>query len=227
MLPSRPNLSTSSTNNARPASTIWLVDGRTVDDAELARDAAWLNADEAARYGRFVQPLRQRQFLIGRVLLRRALGWLLNVPVGAISLTERPGLAPLLDHVEPAPGFSLSHSGPWVACAVCAQSALGLDIEVMDAQRDLHALAEQAFNAEEKRWFAKQSNRTRVAAFYQLWSSKEARIKLAANSASTCEGSQLILPHPSISMVLCSALQTEAMLMHDAFGSLPLAARPA
>lgn len=180
---------------------VWLLDGRAIDDAQLAPYAAWLGRAEALRYARFVRPLRRRQFLIGRALLRLALGELLGVPAGAVRLRERPGHAPALDFPAAAPGFSLSHSGPWVACAVSADTALGLDIEVVDAARDLAALAEQAFEPAVATALARLPAAARAAAFYRAWSAQEARYKLGACAAPAC----LSLPHAELSIALCSA----------------------
>ena len=198
-----------------------MQDGGAVDDAALAACLGWLSAPESVRYHRFVRPLRQRQFLLGRALLRRTLGQLLSLPPESIALTERDGLSPLLDYPGSTIGFSLSHSGSWVACAICAQSPLGLDIEMLDAQRDLSALAQQAFDVSERNWFAAQPAGARVAAFYYLWSRREARIKLASNSGSTQPGFQFVLPHGSVSVVLCSAVAVDAHLVNDAFHSVP------
>lgn len=180
------------------------MDGRTVGDDTLARYVAWLNPAEQTRYQRFVRSERQRQFLIGRVLLRLALGNLLNIHAATISLTERSGNAPLLNGPKPTPGFSLSHSGPWIACAVSAQTALGLDIEVKNAARDLASLSEQAFDADDIALVHAQPDNERVAAFYDLWSAKEARYKLASTHDLASGASCIALPHSDISMVLCS-----------------------
>ena len=131
-----------------------MVDAHAVVDADLPRLRDWLSAGEQARCQRFVRAERLRQFVIGRVLVRMALGRVLGVPAREVVLEEQVAGAPLL--VAPvvpgvAPGFSISHSGRWVACAVSAVTALGLDIEVLDATRDLAALAQQAFDAQEVR----------------------------------------------------------------------------
>jgi 4'-phosphopantetheinyl transferase len=180
---------------------VWLVDGRGVDDAGLSAFLPWLSEGEVARYDAFVRRERQRQFVLGRVLLRRALGELLGVPARTIELTEQPGKAPRLAWPRcDSAGLSLSHSGPWVACAVSADTALGLDIEVIDSSRDLVALAGQAFGADQNAWLAARPDSCRVRDFYQLWSTQEARIKLGAEAAHTC-----IMQHPHFAAVLCSA----------------------
>ncbi|MBV7535656.1 4'-phosphopantetheinyl transferase superfamily protein [Duganella sp. sic0402] len=183
-----------------------MVDADAVTDADLQRYRGWLTASEMARYQRFVRAHRQRQFIVGRVLLRAALGRLLAVPPLDIRLEEQVGKAPRL--AAPllkgaAPGFSIAHSGRWVACAVSAQTALGLDIELRDATRDLPALAAQAFDVDEMARWARIQNLAgdeRVDGFYRLWSEKEASFKLGVVGGGHC----VSLPHAELSVVLCS-----------------------
>lgn len=190
---------------ATHAAQVWLVDGSTVGDRALAGFMSWLTPAEAQRYGRFVRRERQRQFLIGRVLLRQALGRLLGMPGSSVRLLERAGNAPLLDLPGSASvGFSLSHSGVWIACAVSATTAVGLDIEVIDPARDLAALAAQAFDSEQNAWLAARPEASRARDFYQLWSEKEALFKLQLPSAQCIR-----LMHPALSVALCSAYRLE------------------
>ncbi len=183
-----------------------MVDADAVTDAELQRWRGWLSADEMARHQRFVRAQRQRQFVVGRVLLRAALGRLLGVMPQEIRLEERVGNAPQLTAPVVSgmqPGFSISHSGRWVACAVSAQTALGLDIEMMDGARDLNALAAQAFDSGEMlHWERLQGLPApqRVEGFYRLWSEKEARFKLGVAAGGHC----VLLPHAELSVALCS-----------------------
>lgn len=185
--------------------TLWMVDADAVADADLLRFRDWLSAGELARYQRFVRAQRLRQFVVGRVLLRKALGRLLNVEAREIQLEEQVGKAPLL--VSPVvkggmPGFSIAHSGRWVACAVSAQTALGLDIEMRDAGRDLGALAAQTFDAREMaRWEGLPEAR-RVDGFYRMWSEKEARFKLGEGA----DGHYVAVPHDELSVVICSQM---------------------
>ena len=186
---------------------IWLADIESAGAASLQDWHAWLGESELARYQRFIREQRRRQFVAGRGLLRMALARLLKLAPSDIQLEEQVGKAPLL--VLPkrlsasVAGFSISHSGRWAACAISAQTTLGLDIEIKDGTRDLAALAAQAFDAVElagwRRQHAALPEAQRTEAFYRLWSEKEARFKLGA-SAAAC----IALPHEELSVVLCS-----------------------
>jgi 4'-phosphopantetheinyl transferase len=182
---------------------LWLVDADAVTEEDLQRYRGWLTPEELARDGRFVRRQRRRQFIVGRVLLRAALSRLLGVAPQDVRLEERPGSAPKLIAPLPGgaePGFSIAHSGRWVACAVSTQAALGLDIELRDPSRDLAALAEQAFDESELAQWLGLPEEARVDSFYRLWSEKEARFKL-----SRPEGCCVALSHEELSVVLCSA----------------------
>ncbi|MFZ6767714.1 4'-phosphopantetheinyl transferase family protein [Undibacterium sp. Di26W] len=179
------------------------MDSSLVNDGELACYTSWFTPTELQRYQGFVRRERQWQFLVGRILLRQSLSQLLGVPASTLQLTERPGNAPQLDFpAYPDLGFSLSHSGNWVACAVSTSTRLGLDIELLDPDRDFSALALHAFDAVDNAWLQQQDAASRVRDFYQLWTSKEAHIKLNVTSAEC-----LHFQHPELSITLCSARQ--------------------
>lgn len=194
------------------AATVWLFDSRNLDAATVAAFEDWLGASERVRRAGFVRSERHRQFVLGRALLRCALAPLLGVAPTNIALIERRGQAPLLDSPVPdLPHFSLSHSGPWIACAVSSGAALGLDIERRDATRDIHALAAQAFDAHQQAMLASLPPTQWVEAFYRLWSTVEARHKLGAPVAY-----EAVLAHPALSIVLCSAQPLKPVLMDGA-----------
>jgi len=108
------------------SSVVFLLDIGTdtseIDDAQIALLLSWLSPTELARYDRIARPLRKRQFLAGRMLLRYALAQLLKIPAQRITLTEQERQAPLLriagieEEASLLPHFSISHTGNWAAC---------------------------------------------------------------------------------------------------------------
>ncbi|HEX2605582.1 MAG TPA: 4'-phosphopantetheinyl transferase superfamily protein [Oxalicibacterium sp.] len=197
--------------------TLWLTDSRSVDSRTLDSRMDWLSASEAARYRRFIRPQRQRQFLLGRILLRIALAELLGIETSGIALAERPGNAPALIGIVPVPAFSIAHSGHWVACAVSTDTPLGLDIEVRNSERDLAALARQAFSRKEADALAKLDGEARVRTFYELWSRKEAAYKLISTLPTGERHSPhfTTLAHPDLSIVVCSAHAAVRITLRD------------
>lgn len=183
------------------AAAVWLVDCRRISDTELAPFGAWLGPSEQQRLARFVRDERRRQFIAGRALLRQSLAPLLGIAAADVPLVERPGQAPMLDLPgSEQVGFSLSHSGGWVGCAVSATTRLGFDLELVDPSRNIGELASQAFDLDTQAWLAARPEASRLRDFYRLWSAAEARFKLHAPVAT-----EIAFPHPALSMVLCAA----------------------
>ncbi len=158
------------------------------------------------------------------MLLRFAISTLTGIPATAIGTIIRPGLGPQLQLPDdvPPPHFSLSHSREWIACAVSTEHAIGLDIEVLDAERDVLALSEVSFRADERACLLRQHGAERIAAFYRFWTLKEAIYKLFSNAGLQRDLPALIdangtllsqgnswfasIPqHASLSIALCSA----------------------
>ena len=67
------------------------------------------------------------------------------------------------------------------ACVTSAQATLGLDIEVIDSRRDIFGISKMAFRRGEHSWLMSQPKAERLAAFYSLWSAREALFKLQCN----------------------------------------------
>lgn len=178
---------------------LWLADADALDDETLADFVAWLSPAERARYQAFLRPLRRRQFLVGRILARQALGMLLERSGDGLCLVEQTGAAPVLaGSFQLSPSFSISHSGRWVGCAASAQGSVGLDIEVINLDRDVSALAEQAFDAAEYEYWVRQPLAQRAPMFYSLWTAKEARFKLQA------EGGECVhLRYGNLAIAVC------------------------
>jgi 4'-phosphopantetheinyl transferase len=167
-----------------PSATLWLLDGSQVQEVDLAFFVARLGASEAHRLSSFTRKERQRQFLLGRMLLRIAVADLTGLSPDELHVIERRGKSPQLifpNRQSLFAYFSLSHSREWVACATSPQATLGLDIEVIDPRRDIFAISKMAFQSIEHSWLLSQPEAERLSAFYSLWSAKEALFKLQSN----------------------------------------------
>jgi 4'-phosphopantetheinyl transferase len=229
-------LSKPPTSNAIVSSTVlWLVDSRRLQADDIGCLQARLSTDEARHFTRFIRAERQRQYLLGRMLLRLAVSHLLHVPPESISTIDRIGLSPSLVIPDgcPHPGFSLSHSGHWVACAISSSAVLGLDVEIIDATRDLAGIAEAAFQPAEAAWLGSRPDAERVAAFYRLWTLKEALFKLTSNRGHAQDDVSLVdgigapvshgdgwfvhaMMHADIAIALCSTQPLPDITLVDA-----------
>ncbi|QGZ39036.1 4'-phosphopantetheinyl transferase [Pseudoduganella flava] len=197
------------------AAHVWLADIGALDEARLDLYWQWLSDSERAR--EFARPQRRRQFIAARALLRIAAGDLLGLPPAAVVFGGQAGRAPWL--VSPAvalPGLSVSHSGDWVACALSTETALGLDIEVKEAGRDVDALAEHAFDAATCARLAALAPGERLHEFYAAWSAQEARIKLGMDAVNLEAAACVAVAHDVLAIALCAAQPLAAPVVHVA-----------
>jgi len=217
-------LSSPTNKYAGPSAAVWLLNSNTVREDDIAFFAQRLGASEAQRYACFTRRERQRQFLLGRMLVRLAVANLTAVPADEIEIVERPGYAPriVLPYAQQsAPNSSISHSRDWAACTVSLEATLGIDIEVNDPGRDIVGLSQFAFQQDEQLWLSRQPDTARLPAFYQLWSTREALYKLMSTlgrettlsplngmngqlAQQDCDWHRYASTHSNLTIVVCS-----------------------
>ena len=135
-----------------------------------------LTPDELARSERYVVEPPRRRFRLCRRALRQVLGWSLNVDPASLRFeTERNGKPVLQGH--PDCYFNVSHTGDWGVIAVSRSRHLGVDIEAIDPRHNHEGLARRFFSDHEQRQLQELPEELRQAAFYRLWTSKEAYMK--------------------------------------------------
>lgn len=144
-------------------------------DLDGERDPACLSPGEREAAARFADPDEGRRRAAARVALRTLLGGYLDRAPAALRFGTGPQGKPFL---EDAPGleFNLSHSGP-DALVAAARMTVGVDLErtVRRAPVDERRLANRFFTPEEVA--AWQVGRRTDAAFFRLWTRKEAVLK--------------------------------------------------
>ena len=140
-----------------------------------------LNPVERGRAAAYVKAVDRDRFTVGCALSRLVLGGLLGIPAASVPLTRecdscggphgRPRVTGTGLHL------SVSHSGSHVALAVTAAGPVGVDVERITP--DSVDLAGSVLAADEHRLLAGLSGADRTAAFFQLWTRKEAALKAA------------------------------------------------
>lgn len=134
-----------------------------------------LSAEEWARAATISDARRRQAYRRSRSLLRRALGGYLGLAPEAvdieISSTGKPGVA----H-RAGIGFSLSHSGDWLAIAM-ADCAVGVDIETQRPHLDPLKLARRFFSSADAAALEGASSADRPEMFRRQWVAKEATAK--------------------------------------------------
>lgn len=164
-------------------SALWLADC-TDDRAWRARALSLLGPSEQQRYAAIQHPLRRRQFLLGRLLLRHMLTRRFDRPLEHWQMAEQPQQAPRLLGLTPQPlAFSIAHSRHRVACLLTGDAVAGCDIEYMGRARNVMEIAALYFSAQDAQALAALHGSARIQAFYRLWTRHEARYKAAAPQA--------------------------------------------
>lgn len=143
----------------------------------LSRGEHWLTGAERARLAAISRAERRAQFLAGHWLARELAASVLDrAPDRLEFVTDDAGRPRIAADGEPVGFVSLSHSGGRLACAWSWQP-IGIDLEFPQPRRDLDAVSRYTFSDAELAWLAGQGADRREAAFYRLWTLKEARGK--------------------------------------------------
>jgi 4'-phosphopantetheinyl transferase len=134
-----------------------------------------LDAGERHRAARFRFEQDRVRYILAHAVWRLALGVCLGMDPALVPLASTPSGQPRLPGTDLATG--LSHSGSWVAVAVCAAATVGVDIECSPSRiilDDLIAtICTPAEAADVRRLPAPQRERTLLT----LWTRKEALLK--------------------------------------------------
>ena len=100
---------------------------------------------------------------------------------GSLEVVRAPSGKPLFAE-EGAPRFGISHSRGVCAAALCTDSELGFDLEVIDESYDTDGIAKRFFSKEEQQRLS--ASEDRASKFFLLWTAKEARAKLSGKGLS-------------------------------------------
>lgn len=143
--------------------------------AQLAPLSALLDEAERARAARYLPENSRRQFTAARGQMRQVLGALLHRSPQDLRVTTgaygKPALA------GDALRFNLSHSGGLALLAVTLNQDAGVDIEAATRKVDFEKLAPRFFAPAEAAALAALPSEQQPAAFFKIWTRKEAYIK--------------------------------------------------
>ena len=153
---------------------VWCVE---LDAAgEEAALAAYLSADEheAERAG-LLSGTHQRRFVVARGMLRQLLGRYLDRDPGAVAFARGAHGKPFLQKGELH--FNVSHTHELALYAIARDREVGVDVEWMRPQVAHEQIAARFFSLEEQEALAQVPDEERRAAFYNIWTRKEAYVK--------------------------------------------------
>lgn len=137
--------------------------------------AVLLSDDERRRAERFIDAAVKTRFIIARGILRTWLGATLSRPPESLKFGygER-GKPYLIGHDL---RFNLSHAGDMLVLASTIGREVGVDVEQVRPMSELRTVARDNFSKTEFDTLFALPETAREAAFYRIWTRKEAYIK--------------------------------------------------
>jgi phosphopantetheinyl transferase len=135
-----------------------------------------LPTEERERAHRLNVTAARQRFVLGRVLLRRQLGFLLGVTPAALELTVAERGKPQLAASCIPLAFNLSHSGDVVVLAVADQQ-VGVDVEFQRPIDLAERLSRRYFSPAETGAVLAATSTDKDRVFLRIWTQKEAWLK--------------------------------------------------
>lgn len=167
-----------------PDCPLWLLDIRKLPVLMPEDIVGILHESSVIRYSELSRKQRRIQFVVGRLLAKYAVSRLLDRPIHELALIERRSNVPQLRAMPPLTEplyYSLAYRYDHAVCAISRSRLTGLDIEVVDKEREIATPAETAFNAHENAWLSALPAEEWHRGYYELWTRKEACYKLLSS----------------------------------------------
>jgi 4'-phosphopantetheinyl transferase len=157
---------------------VWFRATDALDEAAIAAAASVLSDEERAHYRRLHVARDARDYAAAHALLRQALSLGGDQAPAEWRFEKTPAGKPFLiaEGAHPA-SFSLSHTRGMVACAVTSGAEVGVDVEWVDRQVDVGAIAARFFAPAETAQLVELKGDARRDRFFDLWTLKEALVK--------------------------------------------------
>lgn len=150
-----------------------------VSEPRLRELRGSLQPDEQSRAERFVFEVHRRRFVAARGLLREALAAELGIEPKAVRFEYGPrGKPSLVRGLDPELRFNVSHSQDRAVFALARGLELGVDIEAVREDIEHAAIASRFFSPMERAALLALPEPARAAAFFTIWTRKEAYVKL-------------------------------------------------
>ena len=145
--------------------------------AESSREhAAKLSADERARAAAMDSEKARQSFVVSQAALRTVLSGYTDAPPQSLVFSRAARGKPTLAAPAAGPQFNLSHSGEWGVIAV-APFAVGVDVEQIRDERASADVQKRFLTEGERELLARRREAHGDAAFFLIWSRKEAYLK--------------------------------------------------
>ena len=164
---------------------IWIAHLDSFLPGEVERLFGSLDASERMRAAQFHSLQNRHRYVAAHGLLRLTLARILGCPVTTLVLEKSAQGKPELrqsEHDQRRVKFNLSHAAGWALIAIRWDRQLGVDLETTeslpDDEQSLSKLAASVLSERELEvWRTIQSPVKRRAAFFRMWTRKEAYVK--------------------------------------------------
>lgn len=141
-------------------------------------DRTTLPVDEWKRAESYRQETTRRQFITGRILIRRALGFLLKTAPQEVPLEiSEFGKPVLASKGRNAFHFSIAHTQNHVFVAIAANQEIGVDLEHLRCPTRAQGVVEKFFTPNEKACLMQAQGEEKRWLFTRIWALKEALVK--------------------------------------------------
>lgn len=139
---------------------------------------ALLNEEEKLRSERFYFSRHSRRFIVARAMMRKILGFYLDVDPKKLEFAYSKHGKPFLSHDNQEVGieFNLSHSADLALLAIGKTYPLGVDVEQF-SERPFADISQKMFSPDEIAALQRMPEHLQCHAFFKIWAQKEAFIK--------------------------------------------------
>ncbi len=148
------------------------------DDPFLREAPYLLSADELGRAGKYHFEKDKRVYEAGHVVIRKILAHYTSIEASKLELTPIVNRKPELLSTPFRIHFNISHSGGKILVAVGFLSDVGIDVEKVIPDFDMDGFADANYHPNEVSHFRSLNNNEESDYFYQVWTRKEAWLKL-------------------------------------------------
>ena len=168
-----------------------------------------LSLDERERADRFAHAKHRARFVVARGVLRQLLGRYLGLDPAELGFDYGEHGKPALSSGELQ--FNMSHSHEMALYAIALDRQIGVDIEWPRTTVAYDHIAARFFSVREQAALAERPEIERRAAFYNIWTRKEAYLKARGDGISAGLDT------------FCVSSDAEARLLHSDAGATELA----
>ena len=151
------------------------------DELLASRSPAVLLPAAENRWSSEIRSASQRRVFVGsRNLVRRALSVALDCAPEAVRIFCQPNGRPGI--LGQGIQFNISHCEDWCAVAWSAESAVGVDVEVIRPVRNMEDIVSNCFPPIAQQAFHLASPRNQVRVFFHWWAQIEAALKASGKA---------------------------------------------